>query len=123
MPLPPESNASTPRARADFQLFAWASSGPLCWFLGLVLLYSLNARECQGWVPVTSWSVYGACVLVHALSLWMLSRASFAAQPRPDGRSAERVEFMRFGGIALSALTLIVLAGFAFPLLMMGPCE
>jgi hypothetical protein len=123
MPLPPESNASTPRARADLQLVAWASAGPLFWFCGLVLLYSLGARECQGWVPVTSWSVYGTCLLVHGLALWMLARASFAAPPEPDGRPPARVEFMRFGGIALNVLTLIVLAGFGFPLLMMGPCE
>jgi hypothetical protein len=130
MPIPPDSHASTPRARADLRLFAWACLGPTVWFLALVVLYALGERECQGWVPITSWSVFGVSVLAHALALAVLGRASSAQTPpsarataREDGRSEQRVDFMRSGAIALNLLSLVVLSGFSFPLLMLRPCE
>jgi hypothetical protein len=123
MPVPPDSHASTPRARADLRLFAWACLGPTVWFMALVVLYALGERECQGWVPVTSWAVFGVSVLAHALALAVLARASSAQMSRPDGRSEQRVDFMRSGAIALNLLSLIVLSGFSFPLLMLRPCE
>jgi hypothetical protein len=118
----PDSRSSVKAASRELRLLALGSAAPTLWFLGLVVLYAVCARDCRAFVTTLGWSILALCLAGSGASLASLLRmmrgdaAQQVAQPALD-------RFMSWGGVALNLLSLLLLGGFGIPLLLLRPCE
>jgi hypothetical protein len=118
MPLPADSRASLTYSRHDLRLFALASLGPCLWFVALVVMYAVSARACRPSDALWLWSTFALCTLGHAPSIFGLSRMNRqGASDPPRRRLTVRI------GLTLNVLSLLLMAGFAMPMLLLRPCE
>lgn len=121
MPLP-DSRSSVKRASRDILLLTLGGAAPTLWFVALLVLYAVCARDCRAWVPALGWSILALCLAGSGASLaWLLrlirgEAAAQVARPALD-------RFMSWGGVALNVLSLVLLGGFGVPLLLLRPCE
>jgi type VI protein secretion system component VasK len=129
MPAAPEPG---PRFAADLRLTLLSACAPSVSLIALTLLYALGDRHCErGSGPL--WVVWAVALALSLAACWMLVRAGRRAEPEqeartrsqqePASRTKARVRFMVVAGLMLNAVSVLLLAGFASPLLALRPCQ
>jgi hypothetical protein len=121
MSVPPDSRSSVQKARPDLLVTSLAGAGPLLWFAVLVVAYALCA-EPRGWnARLVSGAIVGLAALGNVLALVKLVRMAKTSAGHGPGAHHARASFMRWGGVALNVLVLLLLAGLCVPLLLQEP--
>jgi hypothetical protein len=118
MSLPPDSGATARMARTELWVTMLTGAGPLLWFAALVIMYAVCAHG-RSWDPALSWPVLAVSIAASTAALVKLVSMARALPATPSPLDT-RAKFMRWGGVALNVLSLVLLVGLGIPLLMQG---
>jgi hypothetical protein len=123
MPMPAQPDRG-PRFAADLALTLLSALAPFLSMLALTLLYALSDRHCERGSGLL-WAVWGVALASSSAACWLLLRAHQAAagSSEQEGPTQARVRFVIASGLMLNAVSLLLLASFASPLLALRPCQ
>jgi hypothetical protein len=126
MAIPPDTQLDDPDTQRDLRVVWLACTGPCLWLSLLTVIYAVSDHECGRSTAPYSWALTGLGILGSAAALVALLRARREHElpaPHTPKRKAARVQTMIDAGLALNALSLVLLVGFLAPLVFLRPCE
>jgi hypothetical protein len=126
MPLPPDTDLSTPEVQRDLRLWALMSVGPALSFMTLLGCYWLTGEKCHelSRTPlVVLVSVAAIGILLMGGRAYRAYRRSAAMPPGLPADTGPRIRFMTLSAVGLNAFSLLLLAALVLPILVLRPCE